>query len=153
MAEARPAAWPPSLGKAAPVSLTALPALVLQGEGQPGLQPAGSPAAGRGTAAGAGEAAGGPGGAEAPAGPAGGGAGGHRAGQHAGSQGAGAQVSGSSWSPARATETDRGAPNGVPGGWGRWGQTHAPCCLEESPRHPSEVRPSDQPHFRQQAQT
>lgn len=104
-------------GGAAPASPSAPARLVLQGEGRPGLQPAGGPAAGRGAAAGAREAAGGPGGAAAPAGPARGGAGGHGAGPHADSQGAGAQAS-SFWSPCQGRQMALGAPEGIPGGHG-----------------------------------
>lgn len=85
---ARTVAWPSSLVEGALATPSAPFPFILQGEGQPGPQPADSQAAGREATAGVGEAAGGPGGTAAPAGPAAGRAGGHSAGPHADTQGA-----------------------------------------------------------------
>lgn len=121
-------AWPSSVMEGALAAPSAAPPLVLQGEGQPGPQPACGQAAGRGAATGAGEAAGGPGGAAAPAGPAGGRAGGRGSGLHAGAPGARAQASGF-WR--RAGPGDLA----VPGGSGALTVRGPPTRSESSP-HP-----------------
>ena len=113
---ARTVAWPSSLVEGALATPSAPLPFILQGEGQPGPQPAGGQAAGREATAGVGEAAGGPGGIAAPAGPAGGGAGGHVAGPHSDTQGARAQAS-RFWLSARAARLGPGAL-AVPGGSG-----------------------------------
>lgn len=131
---ARTVTWPSSPVEGALAAPSAPPPLVLQGEGQPGPQPAGGQAAGRGAAAGAGEAAGGPGGAAAPAGAAGGRAGGRGSGPHTGAPGARAQAGGF-WHSAGATQLALGPWLSL-GAWEALTVLGASYCLRESSPHP-----------------